>query len=55
MFNIFKKKTEAEKLQVEYQRLMEQSYKLSTTNRSASDQKVAEAEDVLKKIQALQQ
>lgn len=53
MFNLFKKKTEIEKLQEEYEKLMEQSFKLSTSNRAASDKKVEEAELVLKKMDAL--
>ncbi len=54
MFGIFKKKTPIEKLQAEYKKLMEQSFQLSTTDRSASDAKRAEAEEVAKQIEALQ-
>lgn len=53
MFSIFKKKTEKEKLQARYAQLLEESYKLSTSNRKASDQKTAEADAVLKEIEAL--
>ena len=53
MFGLFKKKSEKEKLQKKYRKLLEESYKLSHTNRSASDQKAAEAEAVLKQIEDL--
>lgn len=55
MFGLFKKKNQKEKLQEAYKKLMEESFKLSTSNRAASDQKVAEADAILKKINALQQ
>lgn len=55
MFGLFKKKSEVEKLQEQYKKLMEESYKLSHSNRSASDQKAAEADAVLKKIEALKE
>ncbi len=50
---LFKRKTEKEKLQAKYKKLMEESYKLSHSNRSASDEKTAEADAVLKQIDAL--
>ena len=53
MFGLFKKTSELEKLQNQYKKLLEESHKLSTTNRSASDKKVAEAQVVLEKIEAL--
>ena len=55
MFGLFKKKTEAEKLQEQYKKLLEESYKLSHTNRIASDRKAAEAEDILQRIEGLLQ
>ncbi|TAE51586.1 MAG: Lacal_2735 family protein [Cytophagales bacterium] len=54
MFGLFKKKTEVEKLNEEYQKLMGQAHELWKTNRRAGDEKVAEAELILKKIDALQ-
>ncbi len=48
-----KRKTEAEKLEEKYKKLLEEAYKLSHTDREASAKKTAEAEDVLKKIEAL--
>ena len=53
MFGLFKKTSELEKLQKQYERLLAESHKLSTTNRSASDKKVAEAQIVLEKIETL--
>jgi hypothetical protein len=50
---LFKKKSEKEKLQAKYKKLMEESYKLSHSNRSASDAKAAEADAILKQIEAL--
>ncbi len=54
MFELFKKKTEVEKLQEKYKKLMEEAFKLSHTDRKASDDKTAEAEEVMKQILALQ-
>jgi len=53
MFGLFKKKTEEEKLQQKYKKLMEEAYKLQTVSRSDSDQKYFEANNVLKQIEAL--
>jgi len=53
MFGLFKKKTEKEKLQEKYQKLMGDAHTLSKTDRKASDQKVVEAEEVMKQIEAL--
>ena len=54
MFGIFKKKTEKEKLQEQYEKLLKEAYTLSTTNRKMSDQKTFEASEVLKKIEDLE-
>ena len=53
MFGFFKKKTPLEKLQLEYKKLMAEAHKLSKVNRKKSDQKMAEANDVLNKIDDL--
>jgi hypothetical protein len=53
MFGLFKKKTEKEKLQENYKKLLEEAYKLSHTNRKASDLKTFEADELLKKIQTM--
>lgn len=55
MFGIFRKKSKLDKLQDQYKNLLEQSYKLSTTNRSESDKKQAEAQKILEQIEILQQ
>ena len=53
MFGIFKKKTEKEKLQTQYENLLQEAHKLSTTNRKLSDQKTYEASEVLKQLEKL--
>ena len=53
MFGLFKKKSEADKLQEEYAKLMKEAFVLSKSDRKQSDAKTAEAEEVLKKIEAL--
>ena len=50
MFGLFKKKTEKEKLQEKYAKLLKEAHALSTTNRKLSDEKVFEAEEIMKKI-----
>jgi predicted DCC family thiol-disulfide oxidoreductase YuxK len=54
MFGLFKKKTKEEKLQELYREHLERSYKLSTTDRAESDRAYAEAQAVLKEIEALE-
>lgn len=54
MFNLFKKKSEKDTLIDQYKKLQKEAYQLSTSNRIKSDQKYAEAEEVLKKIEALE-
>ncbi|MEQ8303012.1 MAG: Lacal_2735 family protein [Cyclobacteriaceae bacterium] len=53
MFNLFKKKSEAERLEEKYKKLIAEAYKLSHTNRTLSDQKQAEAEEIRKQIEKL--
>ncbi|RYM35171.1 Lacal_2735 family protein [Brumimicrobium glaciale] len=53
MFGLFKKKTEREKLEEKYDKLLKEAYTLSTTNRKMSDQKTYEASEVLKEIDKL--
>lgn len=53
MFGLFKKKSEKEKLQAQYEKLLKEAYILSTTNRKMSDQKTYEANEVLKQIEKL--
>lgn len=54
MFGIFKKKSEKEKLQEQYEKLLKEAHTLSTTNRKMSDQKTYEASEVLKKLELLE-
>ena len=53
MFGLFKKKTEVEKLQKKYEKLMKEWHVLSTINRSESDKKYAEADIIAKQIEIL--
>jgi hypothetical protein len=53
MFGLFKKKSPIEKLEIKYQELLKEAYKLSTSNRSQSDAKTFEANEVLKQIDLL--
>lgn len=53
MFSLFKSKSPVEKLTKQYQDLMAEAHKLSTTNRTASDAKVKAANDIQDKIEAL--
>jgi len=50
MFGLFKRKTKKEKLQAKYQLLMNEAFKLSKINRSQSDKKYFEADEILKEI-----
>ena len=53
MFGFFKKKSPLEKLQLEYKTLLSEAHKLSKIDRKRSDQKMAEADQVLKKMNQL--
>ncbi len=55
MFRLFKKKSEKDKLMDRYNKLMEESFKLSHIDRKASNFKQHEAEELMKKIEALGQ
>ena len=54
MFNLFKSKSKLDKLQSEYEKLMKEWHKLSSIDRSKSDEKYAEAQKVLDQIEILQ-
>lgn len=54
MFGWFRKKSEKERLQVRYKELMKEAFELSRINRSLSDDKYAEADQLLKRINTLQ-
>lgn len=53
MFGLFKKTDKVDKLQKKYEKLMAEWHKLSTTNRSLSDEKYAEAQKILEQIDAI--
>ena len=53
MFKLFNKGSKLSKLEKKHKRLLEESFKLSKVNRAASDQKAAEAEEVLRQIEAI--
>ena len=50
---MFGMKTKKEKLETNYQKLLEEAYKLSHSNRSKSDEKTTEADELRKQIDAL--
>ncbi len=54
MFGIFKKKSELDKLQDQYKKKMKEGYDLQSINRSDSDQKYLEAQQILDKIEILE-
>ena len=54
MFGLFKKKSEKEKLEAQYDALIKKSYELSLSNRAESDKVQAQAQEVLKQIEALE-
>ena len=53
MFKFFKKSTEIEKLQKKYQVVMQAAFELSKSDRKGSDQKTAEANEILQEIEKL--
>ena len=53
MFGLFKKKSEKEKLQVQYEKLLKEAHTLSTTNRTLSDKKTFEANEIIKQLENL--
>jgi len=53
MLGIFKKKTKKEKLQLEYQKLLEEAYNLSKVDRKKSDLKTFEANQILNRLNDL--
>lgn len=53
MFGLFKKKSEKEKLQAQYEKLIAESHKMSTIDRAKSDLLAAEADEIGRKIEAM--
>ncbi|MBT8189927.1 MAG: Lacal_2735 family protein [Saprospiraceae bacterium] len=55
MFGLFKKKSPIDQLQKKYKKLLQEAHALSTSNRIESDKKHAEALEVLKEMEALEE
>jgi hypothetical protein len=53
MFGLFGKSSPKDKLQKKYEKLLEESHRLSHSNRAKSDQLRAEAEEVANEIDKL--
>ena len=53
MFGLFKKKTEKEKMQEQYEKLLREAFVLSSSNRRVSDQKIFEANEMMKQLEQL--
>ena len=54
MFGLFKRKSAVEKLEEQHAKLLEEAFRLSKTDRAASDAKTAEAAELEKRIAAMQ-
>ena len=54
MFGIFKKRSPLETMTRKYEKLLKESYELSTVNRQASDAKRAEAERLADEIERME-
>ena len=54
MFGLFRNKTEREKLMILYKKKKEQAYQLSKINRKESDKLEKEANDIIEKIDNLE-
>ncbi|WP_062053385.1 Lacal_2735 family protein [Aquimarina longa] len=54
MFKLFKKKSQKEKLQKQYGILLKEAHSLSTINRKLSDQKIYEAEEIMRILEKLE-
>ena len=53
MFNFFRKKSELEKLEIQFNKLLEECHQLSKTNRKLSDEKYAMAQELVPLIEEL--
>lgn len=54
MFGLFKSDSPKEKLEKKYKKLLEESHKISHSNRTKADALMAEAEEVLNEIKKLE-
>ena len=55
MIKLFRKKTPLQKLEEQYDKLIQESYKMSTIDRAKSDTLAYEANEVLEQIKKLNQ
>lgn len=55
MFGLFKKKSPIDKLSKEYKELMQKAFELSKTDRTASDELYAKADELMKQIEKLKE
>ncbi len=53
MFSFFKKKSQKEQLQEQHRKLLEEAYKMSTINRTKSDELVTKAAELERQIETL--
>jgi len=53
ILNIFKPKTQIEKLEEKYKKTLKEAFELSKINRKASDAKYSEADRIVDEIEAL--
>lgn len=53
MFSFFKKKSQKEVLQEEHRKLLEEAFKMSSVNRTKSDELVAKAAEIERKIEEI--
>ncbi len=53
MIKLFRKKTPLQKLEKQYDKLIQESYKMSTINRAKSDTLAYEANEVLEQIKKI--
>lgn len=53
MFNFFRKKSELEKLEFQFKKLLGEWHQLSKTNRKLSDDKYAMAQELVPRIEEL--
>lgn len=53
MLKLFKRKSIIQQLDIKYQRLLAEAHRLSSINRSLSDAKIGEAEQVFLEIEAI--
>lgn len=51
---LFRKKSKLDKLNDKYEKLLQQAHKMSTVNRTKSDELMAQSQEVLKEIESLE-